>query len=174
MKRIFLTAIWVLTIFVFSVSASSAQSPEGIDVSPSVGISPSLAGFASCPALASKEVFFVTYATDNTGIATVISITNLGTKDATIICQFFFGFGSTQAGSDATLILGPGDTGECATRSTDPLGIFFINADAATGAFEGKGRICSSTPTIAADARLSSTAAGLYGINLVKKTQKGD
>ena len=176
MKRIFLTAICILTIFVFSVSASYAQSPEDGAISPSVGIRPSLAGIASCPALASKEVFFVTYARDNAaiGAATVISITNLGTKEATVACQFFVGFGNGQAGGDATLVLGPGETGECATRATDPLGVFLINADAATGDFEGKGRVCSSSASIAADARLSSTAAGLYGINLVKKTQKGD
>ena len=173
MKRIFSSTIWVLTIFVFFVSASSAQSPEEVGISSS-GISPKLAGIASCPALTPKEVFFVTYANDTTGTATVISITNLGTKEATIACQFFFGFGNLQVGTDATLVLEPGETGECATRGTDPLGIFSINTNAATGTFEGKGRVCSSSTSIAADARLSSTVGGLYGINLIKKSQKGD
>jgi hypothetical protein len=170
MKRIFLLAIWVLTIFAFSVGVSSAQSPEEFR------ISPLFAGAANCPALASKEIFFVTYARDNAalGTATVISVTNLGTREATVICQFFVGFGNAQAGGDDALILGPGETGECGTRSTDPFGVILINADAATGDFEGKGRICSSSTSIAATARVSSTVAGMHDINVIKRSQKGD
>jgi len=174
MKRIFSSTIWVLTIFVFFVSVSSAQLPE--EVGPS-GINPELAGYAKCPAPTTIEVFFVTYARDNgsSGTATVISVTNLGTKIATVTCQFFYGYGASQAGSNATLTLNPGETGECATRDTDPLEIFDINASADTPSFEGKARICSNLASIAADARLSSTVGGLYGIKLVKSnSQKGD
>lgn len=178
MKRIFSSSILVLTVLVFLVSASSAQSPE--EGSPLVGGShPSLGlpGIVSCPASAAKEVLFVTYARDNAGIgaATSISITNLNPKtEVTVACQFFFGFGNSQAGSDATLTLFPGETGECGTRGADPFGIFLINANANTGDFEGKARICSSLPQIAADARVSSAAAGIYPINVVKKVQRGD
>jgi hypothetical protein len=176
MKRIFLSAILALAIFAFSVGVGSAQTPD------EAGIGPLLAGTTNCPALASKEVFFVTYARDDTttGTATVISVTNFSTRDVTVICQFFFGLNSpaVQAGSDAALILGPGVTAECGTRATDPFGIISINANAATGDFEGKGRICSSSTSIGATARLSSTTAGMHDINLVKKStnliQKGD
>jgi hypothetical protein len=54
------------------------------------------------------------------------------------------------------------------------LGIFVIDADAATGAFDGKGRICSSSTSLAATARVSSDPSGVHTVNIIKKSQKGD
>jgi hypothetical protein len=172
MKRILLSGISILITFIFTISPSSAQRAEEGTIIP---LSP-LAGFANCPSTARNEVFLLTYARDaiTPSTATIISVTNLGTRDAIVICQFLSALGNFQIGSDAALSLGPGDTLACGTRILDPLGIFVIDADAATGAFDGKGRICSSSTSLAATARVSSDPSGVHTINIIKKSQKGD
>jgi hypothetical protein len=172
MKRILLSGISILITFIFTISPSSAQRAEEGTIIP---LSP-LAGFANCPSTARNEVFLLTYARDaiTPSTATIISVTNLGTRDAIVICQFLSALGNFQIGSDAALSLGPGDTLACGTRILDPLGIFVIDADAATGAFDGKGRICSSSTSLAATARVSSDPSGVHTVNIIKKSQKGD
>jgi hypothetical protein len=129
-----------------------------------------LVGLPTCPE-SETEVFLVTYARDDTetSCATVISCTNLDDAAHAVTCQFFLGFGNTQKGADASVTLGPGETGECATRDPDPTGIFVVNANAATGDFEGKGRICAETAKVACHAHLACSGTGLEGLTLIKR-----
>jgi hypothetical protein len=129
-----------------------------------------IVGLPNCPEGAT-EVFLVTYARDDTetSCATVISCTNLDDAAHAVTCQFFSGFGNLQKGVDASVALGPGETAECATRDPDPTGIFVVNANAATGDFEGKGRICAETTEVACHAHLACSGTGLEGITLIKR-----
>ena len=122
-------------------SAARAQAPDGA----TAGARASIPGRDACPAAAKKELYLVSYAKDSsTPCETVVSCTDVDKKPAEIHCQYFVGF-LGQAGTDGVLNLMAGQTGECATRFTDLLGVYGINASAETGAFEGSGRICSST-----------------------------
>jgi hypothetical protein len=159
------------------VPESSAQAPAepstAEDGSGGTGPEPrsfGVVGLPDCPA-GETEVFFVTYARDDTetSCATVLSCTNLDEAAHAVTCQFFQGFGNTQKGADASVALGPGETGECATRRPDPTGIFVVNADAATGDFEGKGRICAETTRVACHAHLACSGTGLEGLTLIKR-----
>lgn len=129
-----------------------------------------VAGLPECPT-GETEVFFATYARDDTEAqcATVVSCTNLDSLPRTVTCQFFLGFGNTQKGVDASVPLGPGETGECATRDPDPTAIFVVNTDAATGDFEGKGRICSDTTRLGCHAHLACSGTGLEALSLIKR-----
>src|SRR3990170_6196087 len=84
MKRILLSSILALTIFVITAGLSLAQRGEEGAIIP---LSP-VAGFPNCPATARNEVFFITFAIDTGSTATWISVTNLGTSNATVTCQF--------------------------------------------------------------------------------------
>lgn len=129
-----------------------------------------VAGLPDCPQR-ETEVFFLTYARDDfeTQCATVVSCTNLDSVPRTVTCQFFLGFGNTQEGVDASMTLGAGETGECATRDPDPTAIFVVNADAATDEFEGKGRICSDTTRLGCHAHLACNGTGLEALSLIKR-----
>src|SRR5262245_54708730 len=118
--------------FFLTVAAASAQAAPA-DISPSFNGEP-----AACPASAPKEVMFIPYVRDSPRCTTIASCTNLDKVDENVTVQFFFGIGSSQGGSDATLTLTPGDTAEFGTRSTDPNGIRTINANAGGPAIEGK------------------------------------
>lgn len=134
------------------------------------GTAAAIAGLPDCPE-SQTEVFFATYARDDTetSCATVLSCTNLDNAPRTVSCQFFLGFGNMQKGSDAVMMLGLAETGECATRDPDPTGIFVVNADADTGDFEGKGRVCADTARLACHAHLACSGAGLESLSLIKR-----
>ena len=150
------------------------------DVSPGGGRL--LPGTANCP-VGTAETHRIPYARGSASggtCQTVITCQNLTTSTKDFTAQFFFGFGNTQAGSDATVTLAPGESGEVATADSDPQGIFAINADAATGAFEGKARVCTENPqptdgtaALACQATLVCSA-GITTLDVIRGKQKGD
>ena len=166
-SSVLLAVIAAVSAVLFSIGVTLAQS------APDVSSGPRLAGIANCPT-GTLEAFLIPYARGGGPCETVLTCLNTSTKDGGFTGQFFFGFGNTQAGSDASIILLAGEADEAATASTDPLSIFIINADAATGAFEGKARICAASGTkVACHAHLVCTG-GLERLNVINKSQKGD
>jgi hypothetical protein len=168
-----------LAVGVVLISTGTGLTQTAPDVSPGGGRL--LPGTANCPT-GTTETHRIPYARSTSGgtCETVITCQNLATSTKDFTAQFFFGFGNAQAGSDATVTLAAGESGEAATASTDPLGIFAINADAATGIFEGKARVCTENPqptdgtaALACQATLVCSA-GITTLNVIRGKQKGD
>ena len=165
------------TLLLLSAASAAAQeeAPDGSDGSGRPAFAgPAFVGVATCEAPL-KEFAFITYARDSAVCTTIVSCTNLDSKDRTIVAQFFPGFDANQSGGDATLTLSPGITAEFATKGADPLAIRTINANAGALNFEGKGRICADTQKLACMTTLSCRNAGLQTINMIlKNKQLGD
>jgi hypothetical protein len=147
--------------FVFSGGTALADDLDCFD-----GSCGGSTGIPECPA-GSEEIFWITYANNDANVnedcTTVVSCTNFNkTKDVAVDCRFFHGFNGIVAGGgpqDALcntgfLTLGPGDSGQCATKVDDTRqrgaselsGEIFTTTggSAECPAFEGKGLLCAT------------------------------
>jgi hypothetical protein len=128
----------------------------------------------------SKEVATIPYIRQTTGgieCETVVTVMNLNKKIADVTVQFFTGIGPSQDGVDATDTLSPGESVNISGAGADPLGIFIINADAATTGVEGSARVCSTAKALSIDATLVcdvATGPVMKDLKVVLKKQKGD
>jgi hypothetical protein len=147
--------------FVFSGGTAMADDLDCFD-----GSCGGSTGIPECPA-GLDEIFWITYANNDANVnedcTTVVSCTNLNKMtDVAVDCRFFHGFNGILTGGSpqdalcdtGLLTLGPGDSGQCATKVDDTRqggaselsGEIFTTTggSAECPAFEGKGLLCAS------------------------------